>query len=116
MRKQILSWVIVVLVSGLFAIPKIAFTRDDRGYDRGHLQGRWYMNGDPNKPAEINADRRGLEARNEKGQTSRLEVDRNGNIHALDWRGTSGHVRGNRIEWDNGTTWTKRPSERLGRR
>ena len=74
------------------------------------------MNGDPNKPAEINSDRNGLVATNENGQTTRLEIDRDGDIRASDWQGLRGDVRGNRIEWDNGTTWTRRPSDRIGRR
>jgi hypothetical protein len=115
MKRKILLWVVVMLMSGIFAIPKTAFTRDERNYNGSQLQGRWYMNGDPNKPTEINADRRGLEARNENGHTSRLEVDRKGNIRALDWHGIRGDLRGNRIQWDNGTTWTRRPSDR-GRR
>ena len=116
MKKQTLLWLVVVLMCGVFAVPKTAFARDDGNYDRHHLQGRWYMNGDPNKPAEIHADRRGLEAKNENGQTSRLEVDRGGKIRAPDWQDMRGSVRGNRIEWANGTTWTRRPSERTGRR
>ena len=62
-----------------------------------------------NKVAEINADKRGLEARNENGDTTRLDVDRNGDVRARDWHDLRGRVRGNRIEWDNGTTWTRRP-------
>ena len=61
------------------------------------------MNGDPKKPAEINGDGRNLQARNENGQTSRLEVDRTGNIRAADWQ-LRGDLKGNRIEWANGTT------------
>jgi hypothetical protein len=62
------------------------------------------MNGDRDKRAEINGDGRNLQARNENGDTSRLQIDRNGNVHSSDWQGLTGHVRGNRIEWDNGTT------------
>lgn len=113
MKTKILLWIVVVLMSGIVTIPRTAFARDDR---RGQLQGRWYMNGDPNKPAEINGNGRGLQARNENGETSKLTVDRDGNVHPSDWQGMRGRVRGNRIEWDNGTTWTRRPSERLGRR
>jgi hypothetical protein len=116
MKKQAFALVLVVLISGLFALPKNAFTRDDGRYDRSRLQGRWYMEGDPNKATEINADRHGMEATNENGKKSRLDVDRNGNLRALDWQGVRGRVHGNRIEWDNGTTWTRRPADRYGRR
>ena len=112
MKRKFLLWVVVMLMGGIFAIPKTAFTRDERKYNGSQLRGRWYMNGDPNKPTEINADRRGLEARNENGQTSRLEVDRHGNIRAGDWQDVRGDVSGDRIKWSNGTTWTRKPSRR----
>ncbi len=118
-----------ILMSGLIDIPNAAFSADkddynrrgagwyDRWYDNDrdirHLQGRWYMEGDPTKPTEIAINGRRLEARNEIGQTSRLEADRAGNVHASDWE-VYGKVRGNRIDWSNGTTWTRRPSERIG--
>ena len=38
------------------------------------LQGRWYMNGDPNKPTDIHMNGRRLEATNENGKTTRLEM------------------------------------------
>src|SRR5215467_12580927 len=68
------------------------------------------MNGDPKKPTEINMSGRTLQATNENGQTSRLEMDRNGNIRASDWQ-VRGDVRRDRIDWSNGTTWTRRPSD-----
>lgn len=90
---------------------------DRMGYgDPRQLQGRWYVNGDPKKPAEINADGRNLRARNENGDTTRLEVERDGDVRALDWRGLHGDVKRDRIDWANGTTWTKSPSDRLSRR
>jgi hypothetical protein len=81
--------------------------------DRRDLEGTWYLNGDSDKRAEIHASRDGLEARNEQGQTSRLEVGRNGDVRALDWeRGMRGDVRRDRIEWENGTTWTREARDR----
>ena len=104
--------------------------RDDRGgnwweniinsntrEDRRDLEGTWYLNGDRDKRAEIIVSRDGLEARNEKGNTSRLEVTRNGEVQARDWeRGLRGNIRRDRIEWENGTTWTREPSRREARR
>jgi hypothetical protein len=116
MKKQCLLWAFIILISGVFVVPKTGFTRDDKKDDRHHLAGRWYMNGDRNKPADIHENGRGLEATNENGQTSRLEISRNGDVRALDWHGIRGKLRGNRIEWDNDTTWTRKPSERVGRR
>jgi len=112
----------VLLISGSLALPTPGFTRDDKDHgeraerserhdrndrDGRDLKGTWYMNGDRNKRAEINDNGRDLQAKNENGQTSRLEVDRRGNVHAPEWNGITGHIRGNRIEWDNGTTWTR---------
>src|SRR5262245_48853460 len=112
----------VLLISGSLAVPTPGFTRDDKDHSRraersdrrdrndrdGHdLQGTWYMNGDRNKRAEINDNRGELQAKNENGEKSRLEVDRRGNVHAPDWNGVTGRLRGNTIEWDNGTTWRR---------
>ena len=33
MKRKILLWVVVMLMSGIFAIPKTAFTRDERKYN-----------------------------------------------------------------------------------
>ncbi len=110
----------LLLISGSLAVPTPGFSGDkDHGkkaersdhHDRNDRSGRdlhgtWYMNGDRNKRTEINDGGREVQAKNEKGQTSRLEMDRRGNLHAPDWNVT-GHLRGNRIEWDNGTTWTR---------
>jgi hypothetical protein len=116
-----------VIVSGVMAVPHTVLSRDDFDYNRRSdrydrwdhndtrdLQGRWYMNGDPNQPTDIHRNGRTLEATNEKGQTSRLELDRRGDVYASDWHGLRGDVRGNRIEWSNGTTWTRGPSDRAG--
>jgi len=121
--KALLS---ALLISGIFAIPSAALSRDETNHDgrndwygrwsdndARHLQGRWYLNGDPNKPTTITINGRRLEATNENGNTSRLEMDRAGIIRASEWRGIRGSVKGNRIQWDNGTTWTRMPSERF---
>ena len=62
------------------------------------LTGTWYVNGDQNKRAEIASTSSGLQARNERGDSSRLTVERNGDIRALDWEGgLQGNVSRNRI-------------------
>ncbi len=118
-KAKTLLWVFVVLLSGIVAVPKTAFSRDDddrrserrehrrdRDHDRGSrdLQGSWYKDGDRNSRAEINGD----QARNERGERSRLEIDRDGNVRAPDWGDLHGHLSGNTIHWDNGSTWTRR--------
>jgi len=74
------------------------------------LDGTWYSGGDRDKVAHIVDTRGVLEARNENGQTSRLEYDGRGRVRALDWGGTTGEIRGDRIEWSNNTYWTRRPN------
>jgi hypothetical protein len=81
------------LIIGIAGLPKAAVSGEETNYDgrssssgrwrdddqdARHLQGRWYLNGDPNKPTEININGRRLEASNEKGQRSRLEIERGG--------------------------------------
>jgi hypothetical protein len=81
--------------------------------DLRDLEGTWYLNGDRDKRTQIISTRDGLEAKNERGDSSRLEVSRNGDVNARDWeRGLRGNVRRDRIEWENGTTWTREPSGR----
>ena len=71
------------------------------------LEGNWYVNGDRDKRAEIVSTSAGLEARNERGQTSRLDTS-GGRLRAVDWeRGLQATVRRDQIEWENGTTWTR---------
>jgi len=123
--KALLS---ALVMSGVLVVPHAALSRDDdynrksdwsdrwNDNDVRQLQGRWYVNGHSKKPAEINTDGKNLQARNEKGQTSRLQLERDGDIRALDWNGLHGNVRRDRIEWANGTTWTKNPQDRLSRR
>ena len=89
--------------------------RDRDRYDRTQAQrslvGNWYVNGDQSKRAEIVLAASGLEARNEKGETSRLAVDQGGEIRALDWGELRGNVRRDIIiDWANGTTWTREAS------
>jgi hypothetical protein len=79
-------------------------TRDDSR----RLEGTWYLNGQPDKPCKIVSTGSGLEARNERGAASLLVYDRYGSIRARDWEGgLRGYVSRDRIEWANGTTWTR---------
>ena len=80
------------------------------------LEGTWYLNGERSRRTEINASRRGLVARNENGQITRLEISRSGDVYARDWGGLRGDVRRGRIEWENGTTWTREANYRTVRR
>ncbi len=72
------------------------------------LEGRWYVSGDRNKPCDIFSTGGGLQARNERGDTTPLEVDRYGSVRATNWEnGLRGEFRRNTIQWANGTTWTR---------
>ena len=75
------------------------------------VEGTWYLNGDRDKRTEVVSTQDGYEARNERGQTSRLEIGLGGSIRARDWEnGLRGTVRRDSIEWENGTRWTRQPS------
>jgi hypothetical protein len=124
MKKKKWFWLlsIALIVSG----SPIVSAQDNRQHQRGenwkqesqrHLIGTWYANGERDKRAEIFSSRRGLQARNERGKTTRLDVTRSGNVRAIDWEGKlRGDVKRNRIEWENGTTWTREPNRRIARR
>jgi hypothetical protein len=123
MRKATLPWLVIILALGMVNIPNVASAQNNGRYDRRYntmdgrdLEGRWYLNGHRDMPAEIFSSRRGLEATNEFGHTTRLEIVRSGNIRALDWEGgLHGVIRRDRIEWENGTIWMRQPSFRYAR-
>ena len=108
-----LNLVSAALLAAFLAAPATGFAQphDRGGPDRreANLLGKWYSNGERDKPVEIRTSRRGLQARNEHGATSRLET-RGNNVRALDWEGglVGAHKR-DRIEWQNGTIWTRSP-------
>jgi hypothetical protein len=126
MKSKSFAWFIIGLVAAILTIPRVTFAQDQRrserreewrhGYsrdDRRRLEGTWYLNGERDKPCEIVSTRGGFEARNERGETSRLVYDRYGSIRARDWEGgLHGEVRRHSIEWANGTTWTRVASRR----
>jgi hypothetical protein len=118
---------LMAIATSLMTVP-LASAQDDRRYERRenwkhdgrdtrHLMGRWYFNGERDKPAEIFTSQRGLQARNENGRVTRLVLSRNGDVRAVDWENRlRGDVKRDRIEWENGTTWTRQPTRRVARR
>ena len=112
----------VLCVGMLAAVLAVPFVASAQPYERSgperrdaNLVGKWYSNGERDKPVDIRSSRRGLQARNEHGDTSRLET-RGNNVRALDWEGgLRGHIKRDRIEWANGSTWTRTPSHRRRR-
>ena len=119
MKRSTALWMIVIALF-LTASCEPIFERDRGTSGRESardLEGTWYVNGDRNRRAEIVSTGRGLEARNERGQTSRLDLTSGGNVRAEDWeRGLRGTVRRDQIEWENGTIWTRQPTRRVARR
>jgi hypothetical protein len=117
------KWLLILATFAILSAAQMTFAQTRRGAyqldDRGlntstglaQVEGRWYTNGERGKPSTIISSRlRGTEARNELGQFTRIELDGNGSIRALDWDdGVRGDVRHGRIEWANGTTWTRKP-------
>ena len=130
MKRSTLLWLMISLTMGVLSVPDMVSAQDygryDKRYDRNDnrwerwrntrddrhdLEGTWYLGGHRDMRAEIALTRRGLVATNERGHTTRLEITRNGNVHALDWEGgLRGNVRRDRIHWENGTTWTRQPA------
>jgi hypothetical protein len=115
------AWLIMNLMAVVFTIPHLTLADDERRYERRddwrhefgrdarrRLEGTWYLNGERDKPCTIFSSRDGLQARNERGETSRLVPGRYGSIRARDWEGgLRGEVRRHSIEWANGTIWTR---------
>jgi hypothetical protein len=124
MRRSILLWLILSLATATLNISNNASAQSNGRYDRrdhainsGYawrgLEGRWYLGGHRDMPAEIFSTRQGLAATNEFGHTTRLAISRSGDVRALDWEGgLLGNVRRDRIVWENGTTWTRQPLAR----
>ena len=99
---------LVLLTVGLFLAGCVVADRDSQ---RRGLEGTWYSGGARDKATSIVSTRGGWEARNEHGQTSRLVSEGRNSVVALDWGGgTRAEIRGDRIEWANGTYWTRRPN------
>jgi hypothetical protein len=119
MKTKNFAWLIIALMVSTLALPRIAFAQGEGRYgraewrrdsreDRRRLEGTWYLNGERDKPCMIVSTRDGFEARNERGEASRLVIDRYGSIRARDWEGgLRGEIRRQNIEWANGTTWTR---------
>jgi len=116
MKRSTVLWVIIVAFFVTASCDQI-FDRD-RGIfnwpgSTRDLEGSWYVNGDRNLRAEIVSAPGGLEARNERGQASRLDITGGGSVRALDWEGgLRGTVRRDQIDWQNGTTWTREARNR----
>lgn len=115
MRQNLLcAGVIAAVLTGPYVASAQPYDRGGSERREANLAGKWYSNGERDKPVEIRSSRNGLEARNENGDTSRLER-RGNNVRALEWEGgLRGNIKGDRIEWANGSTWTRAPSSRRG--
>lgn len=110
MKRTNVLWLLIVACLFTASCDEI-YDRDRGSFNMPgstrNLEGNWYVGGDREKRAQIVSAQGGLEARNERGQSSRLDVS-GGRVRALDWeKGLQGTVRRDQIEWENGTTWTR---------
>jgi hypothetical protein len=84
------------------------WTRCPRTYV--NVQGTWYVGGDQSRPCHINQRSGNVSLRNETGQTGNGSFTSSNQI-ATTWSGTpiSGTISSdqNRIDWSNGTYWTR---------
>jgi hypothetical protein len=98
---------ILDILENIIGLATGADWRDTRD-DWRSLEGTWYLNGERDKPCKIVSTYSGLEARNERGKASLLVYDGYGSVRARDWEGgLHGQIRRDRIDWANGTTWTR---------
>ena len=116
MKRANVTWVIIVACLLTASCDQI-FDRERGTFNfpgsARNLEGTWYVGGDRDKRAQIVSASGGLEARNERGQSSRLDATSGGSVRALDWEGgLQGTVRRDQIEWQNGTTWTREARNR----
>jgi hypothetical protein len=78
-----------------------------------NLNGQWFLNGDPNKPCQINQYPPGRRAEfiNENGSRAWGRVS-DDHVFIPDWtdgtsQGLEGRIRGDRIVWPTGTYWSR---------
>jgi hypothetical protein len=72
------------------------------------LDGTWFYEGTRFQPCAIQMlPRGGLLLTNEKGEQARGHIAWGGRVVADDWGSLVGEVRGNVINWSNGTYWTR---------
>jgi hypothetical protein len=138
MKTKSFVWVVMGLMTAVLTIPEINFAQaincerywtltpqqrrqcEREEFARRRSLGTWYLNGDGNQPCQISFLGSGFEAKNERGDTTRLVYIRyrdNGmSIQAIDWEGgLRGEVHERRfggqvhqsIEWANGTRWKR---------
>jgi hypothetical protein len=80
------------------------------GHQRLDLTGTWYAQGSRSQSCSIRQRGKNLELSNESGDHASGEITGKRQL-ATNWNGTSiagtVNVNGNRINWDNGTFWTR---------
>jgi len=102
----------LIIAFSLTSSCEPGYDRDRDRYDSREaersLMGIWYVNGDPNKRAEIVLTAGGLEARNEKGDPAGWPSNGVG-MSGLSMGEGCQETRDetDRIDWANGTTWTR---------
>jgi hypothetical protein len=82
------------------------------GYERipalSDLRGTWYMSGDGDQPCQLIPRGPGgrIELINERGDRARGTL-RGNRIYVPEWGNLEGSIRGDSIEWSNGTYWSR---------
>ncbi|NYF89657.1 hypothetical protein RBB79_08890 [Tunturiibacter empetritectus] len=80
--------------------------RNNQQWPGGFL-GAWCAQGDPSKQASISASGPMLNLTNESGSTSIGNLQGDNQIVAPEWQFVTGTLSGGRIDWSNGTFWTR---------
>jgi hypothetical protein len=80
--------------------------RNNQQWSAGFL-GAWCVQGDPSKQASISSNGPMLNLTNESGSTSIGNLQGSNQIVAPEWQFVTGTLNGGRIDWSNGTFWTR---------
>ena len=108
-RNAFLSAKCLVLVASSITLLSLAlFGQDNRGQS-GSFTGSWCAQGDPAKRASISSNGAFLNLTNENGDTSIGNLQGSSQIVAPGWQFVTGALNpgGTRIDWSNGTFWTR---------
>ena len=120
-RRRVFRGLIHTVFSGMAVLVMLATTgpnasaqsdntsaQPDNGKGSGFL-GPWCAQGDPSKHASISSNEAYFNLTNDNGQTSMGNLINVNQISAPDWQFIIGTLTqdGRRIDWSNGTFWTR---------
>ena len=98
----------LVLCVSIISSSLSLFGQDNAAKD-GSFVGGWCAQGDPAKGASISSSGAFLNLKNENGDTSIGNLQGSNQVVAPRWQFVTGTLNpeGNRIDWSNGTFWTR---------